>query len=656
MQFAIVASEPKLFLSAFAASVLVFFGGTLPAQAFGENSAKGAAEVDLKDPLSAKGRFQPSTVEAGGTIELILEMQLAENYHAYVDRLKLTIEKPDDLKLAHFKVAPIVDFYDGASKSQKQGIERKAALRAVIEVPTGFKIGDRLAHVKLVYQACTADHCLFPKTIFVDVPFVVGGVTGGNASGGGPLGAATNAPAIVNAPTASSQATASARGSAVGFGAVDFESAVGKGLLSAFLLVFAVGFLTSLTPCIYPMIPITLAVLGARARNQSHWKNFSIALVYVLGIATTYSALGVLAASTGGLFGAALSNVWIVSGIALLFVAMGLSMFGLFEVQAPGFLRNRLGSARTTSGYGGAFGTGLVAGVVASPCIGPVLVSLLAYIAQTQNRALGFFMLFTFAFGMGVPFIVLGLSSSALSRMPKAGAWMDSVKFFFGIVMIGMAFYYIKPLYPTWLFQTLLGLSFVAVASHFGAFSPNEGLSSFARLRKGAMLTLLLVGVCFTALGVLVRSGFALPYPAVGGALVSGAESAGGAKAGRLPWKAYSQASLDEAIKNNRPVLIDFSAEWCGACHEMDDTTFIDKRVVDASNRFELLRVDGTEDSPKLREILTQFRVQGFPTYIFYDGKGQLRTDLTVLGYDGADDFVKRMETSAKASQAEAKN
>jgi thiol:disulfide interchange protein DsbD len=579
--------------------------------AFGDKSSQRKVVADPKDPLTASGKFQPSTIEAGGTAELVVDMELAENFHAYLERFKVTIEAPDDLKIADYKITPLVKFMDVVTKTEKEGVAGKSTLRALVEVPQGFAAGTQNARVKLTYQACTEDHCLFPKSVFLEVPFqVTAGAALSTAGKFEPLRPKN-----------------------------ELESAISKSALAAFLLVFAVGFLTSLTPCVYPMIPITLAILGARAKGNSHAKNFALSLVYVNGIALTYSILGLIVAMTGGLFGAALGNIYVVTAIALIFVAMALSMFGLFEIQAPAFIRNQLGAAKTTHGFAGAFAAGLIAGVVASPCTGPVLISLLAYIAQSGSKVFGFALLFTFSYGMGLPFIALGLSSSWLSKMPKAGSWMEGVKVFFGVVMIGMAFYYVRLLYPAWLLQLLVGLTLVLFSSFYGALTPLAlGTTTLLRLRKGVMLSAFAAGVALISVGALTRAGVLAPVEKLTLTPTSSTLNS------PMSWKPYSLEALAEAAKAGRPVLVDFSAEWCGACHEMDETTFIDKRIVEAGKNFDLLRVDGTEDTPALREILERYKVQGFPTYLFFNSKGAIQTDRTVLGYLDSDAFLKKMQ------------
>lgn len=581
------------------------------------------------DPLTANAKFLPSQVGEGGTTDLVIEMKLAENYHAYLERFKLAIESPDDLKLDQFKITPVVQFMDTFSKKMKDGVENKATLKALVEVPKGFKHGSHVAKIKLTYQACTTDHCLFPKHLTLDAPFEVVSADAATA------GAQVENQRPPAAPTSANKGS-------------DFEQALGKSTFAALLFIFGMGFLTSLTPCIYPMIPITLAILGARTKGQSKLKSFSLSFTYVLGIALTYSILGVTAAKTGALFGSALSNIYVVTAIGVLFVAMGLSMYGLFELQVPAFLRDKVGTAQTGSGYGGAFLTGLIAGVVASPCVGPVLVSVLTYIAQTQNVVFGFVFLFTFAMGMGVLFMVLGTSSALIGKVPKAGAWMEIVKFIFGTVMVGMALYYVKPLYPTWLFNALLGIALVLIASAYGAFEPNEKLEGSGRVRKGAMLAAFIVGLVFTISGLMEKAGIPL-VPA--GGLVAGTTGAKAEDFQKLNWQPFSEAAVEEAVRAKKPVLIDFYADWCGACKELEQYTFTDARIRELSGKFALLKVDATEENPALDLLKKKYTVMGLPTMIFYDTTGAMRTDLTVTGFEDADQFLKRMNAAVAGSQ-----
>lgn len=577
-----------------------------------ENPLKASARVELRSPDTKEGK-------------VVIELNLDEPYKAYADRFKLVLESPQGAELTEMKLEPLIQFMDTFTKKMKDGIKKHGTMTATLKLqspdPKGLKL-------KLTYQACTTEHCLFPKSIPLE-PTIVQGVHSAEA----PTAPVEKAVAAV--PT-TSRTTAG--------GSSDFEKAMNGGIFSAIVFMLIAGFLTSLTPCIYPMIPITLAILGAsdrrsgvRAANappRSKLRGFFLSVFYVLGIATTYSILGVTAASTGALFGSALSNIWVVSALGILFVLMGLSMYGLFEIQAPAFVRDRLGQGKSEAGYGSSYLTGLAAGVVASPCIGPVLVSVLAYIAQTQNKLLGFVLLFSFAMGMGVLFIILGTSSSLISKVPKAGAWMDIVKFIFGTTMVGMALYYVAPVYPEWAVRGLLGLAIVLIASAYGVFAVAD--TGIARVKKGASVAAFCIGIALLMASALEKTGVKV------GALQ---QASNGVVKGvsQLPWQKYSDELLEKALAEKKPVLIDFWADWCGACHELEERTFPDARIQAAGLKFVLLKVDATEDSPELGKLKQKYGVLGLPTMIFYDPAGKVRSELTVTGFEDADSFSQKM-------------
>ncbi len=584
-------------------------------------TARADTEVNQNPLTIVESHFSQSQVSAGATAELVFKLQLDKHFHAYADRFKVKIENPDEIKIDKLKISPLVQFKDAVSGKMKEGMEGSATASALSEFPIGMKPGKYNVDVAFQYQACSKDTCLFPITLHVKVPFELLA---------GAKGAEVNLAAASVGPKSGESAKKT-----------DLENALSKGFLSAILFVFAVGFLTSLTPCIYPMIPITLAVLGAKSKNQTRARSFFLSITYVLGIGLTYSILGVIAASTGSLFGSALSNIYVVTAIALVFVIMGLSMYGLFEIQAPAFIRNRLGSGQSQAGYGGAFATGLVAGIVASPCIGPVLVTILAYIAQTQNLLLGFILLFTFAMGMGVLFVVLGTFSQLFNKVPKAGAWMETVKFIFGTTMVGMGLYYVAPIYPNWLFQALLALALILIASNFGAFDANQGLSPLGRMRKGFMLSVFVIGTLFAVLGALNKMNIQLS----GMGSQEYAANQKNPSGPKMNWQSYSSDLLTKATQNHQAVIVDFSADWCGACKELEKYTFTDKDIITESQRFVLLRVDATEESESLTKLKNQYKVVGLPTMIFIDSKGQTQDSLTLTGFEEAPGFLKRMKT-----------
>ncbi len=590
----------------------------------------------IENPLSwSNARFVPFEVGLGATTELNVSLRLPEHYHAYVERFRLHILSPDKMRTDKPRLSPIIQFFDSVSKSIKDGIENDSELRVTVEVPNHLSPGEHEVEFEITYQACTSEFCMLPIAMPAKAKLKVLATPSSSPQALDSKASTANTRTDIESDKNAKLSNASSQSED------GFAVAMKKGVLFAFLFVFLGGILTSLTPCVYPMIPITLAVIGARTKGQTKLKSFCLSLTYVLGIAVTYSLLGVGAASTGAMFGSALANIYVVTVIALLFVLMGLSMYGLFEIQAPAFIRDRLGSQQVGSGFGGAFLTGLISGIVASPCIGPVLVTILTWIAQTGNKALGFGLLFTFAMGMGILLILLGTFSHMLNKIPKGGAWMEAVKFTFGTAMVAMALYYIQPLYPTWLYHGLVALALIMIASAYGAFASPADLSPLGRLRKGLMLALFFVGLMFCLVAVADRADLKIFSRA---AVTSPTGEENATQTPQPKWQPYSEAMIEEAAKSHKAVLIDFFAEWCAACKELEHTTFPDSRVQAFGDNYVFLKIDATEDSPELQRLKKKYSVVGLPTLIIYDVSGKRRDDLTLTGFEEPEPFAARLQ------------
>lgn len=404
-------------------------------------------------------------------------------------------------------------------------------------------------------------------------------------------------------------------------------------ILVAIAVIFLGGLGTSLTPCVYPLIPITVGVFGAR-KAESRAKAVVLTTSYVVGMGVVFSTLGVIAALSGKAFGSALGSNWVALGLAVFMVILASSMFGAFELALPSGLTTRLNTVGG-SGLFGAFLMGSVSGFLAAPCTGPVLTGVLAFVGQTRDPVLGAGLLFVYALGIGVPFFLIGVFSM---QLPKSGEWMEWVKSGFGIALLALAAMYLRDGFSTLrhvLVHTvdLLGkpkvigitatLVFIGVLAGAVHFSFKAGGRQFA----------------FKALAVLLVAG-AIVLRVQHGTLAFWA----------LEYKAEVVKTLvpfEEALANAkadcRPVLIDFGAEWCAACKELETITYKDQRVLDASERFVRVKVDGTEDHALLETLYGRFGVKGLPTVAFVGADGDVLADPKVTGFLDAPKFVDEL-------------
>src|SRR3954466_12148565 len=318
-----------------------------------------------------------------------------------------------------------------------------------------------------------------------------------------------------------------------------------------FGILFGAGVLTSLTPCVYPLIPITVSVFGAR-KAENRARSVALSATYVGGIAAMYSGLGLFAALSGKAFGTVLASPAVVVVLALLLMTLAASMFGAFEIALPYSLQQKLAGVKGT-GFGGAFAMGLVAGVIAAPCTGPVLAGVLAYVATQRNAVLGFWMLFTYAVGMGLLFFLLGATSL---RLPRSGGWMETVKSVLGVALVAAAVTLLLPYLPRpgHLQITTRTVALLAGALAFaGVLAGALSLSFHGDAREKAVKLGALV-LLFAGVGL--RFGWL-----------------GAAKSDRgfeIPWVRDEKLAIEQSRASGRPLLIDMGAEWCAACKELD--------------------------------------------------------------------------------------
>jgi thiol:disulfide interchange protein DsbD len=375
----------------------------------------------------------------------------------------------------------------------------------------------------------------------------------------------------------------------------EFDALRSRGWLWAYLGVFVAGVMTSLTPCVYPMIPIVMGVFGARGESVTRLRAVGLASMYVLGMGVMYSSLGMAVALTGKAFGSILANPWVIVPLVCFYSALAASMFGAFELNLPASWQGKL-STVGGKGVGGAFGMGLVGGLTAAPCTGPMLVAILAFVGTTRNVPTGFFLLFTFALGMGVLFWVIAAFAVAL---PKSGAWMESVKSVAGIALLVMGAYFLRPVWPLLVRLASPNLSFLA--SCVGVAAAGIALGgvhlSFhdaprVKLQKA-------MGVALATLGTIGIVNWVLTPKKP------------------LPWRHDPVAALAEAKADGKAVLVDFGAEWCAPCKEYEVKVFSDPVVhAEILDRFVPLKFDLTDGSDAALDAQEQWQAKTLPTVI----------------------------------------
>ncbi len=509
------------------------------------SKASDKQDISQLNPMRVRRVFLEE-VTPGKLTHFQVEVSLDEGFFAYQNQFKLKVNHPTNVQVGELFISPVVEFDDTISKKRKKGVKDSATVATQIQMGLENKV-DKL-DFRLTYIACTKKFCLTPRVIDFKIPIK------------------WKIPEKSKTEVAGSFRNIENR----------IERKIKDNFILSLFWIFLFGFLTSLTPCIYPLIPITLAVLGGY-KEKSRWTSFLVSLLYVLGIAITYALLGLVAAQTGQLFGSFISHPVVVIVMSLILFAMGLSLLGLFEIQTPAFIRNSMALRGIGKNYLSVFVSGLLAGVIASPCVGPVLVGILAYIAHHQDPFLGFVLLFVFAMGFGSLFILLGTFGQLADRLPRSGWWMNGVKILLAFCLFGLSFYYAWPLIKS------------------------RGWKS-------------------------------------------GLEKTGMESVKQPAWEKYTVQKVEEAGEQDQPVIIDFHADWCLSCTELDEFTFSSPEVIKRSTHFTMLKVDATSPSKELKKITDKYKVYGLPTIIFLNSQGEVVKELTLTGFEKASLFAKRMD------------
>ncbi len=451
------------------------------------------------------------------------------------------------------------------------------------------KPGDALT-VTIDYQGCNNNECLRPASVSTTVTLMATGAAGGALEG-------------------IAAGNAKSGGSSGGDSDGTLERIfLNHGWFLGFLAVFLGGLALNLTPCVYPLIGVTIAYFGNQ--GGSHRRVMYLAMVFVLGIALMFSSVGVAVAMSGGLFGVAMQNPFVLVALATVLLALAASSFGLFVLQPPQWMLQRAGAAHP--GYAGALLMGLGMGVVAAPCIGPIVLGLLLMVEKSGSALFGFALFFTLAMGLGLPYIGLAMAAGHIRRLPRSGEWLAWVEHLFGFVLVGLALYFLDPVVPNNLMTRFLPYYAAGVGIYLG-FISREGRSWRPFL------------VIRSAIGVVAVAALALMlYPRQAPA--------------KLHFEPFNSALLASAQEARKPVLIDFSADWCIPCREMEHSTFIDPSVVTEAKRFVRMRANLTKQDKKTAELTSKYEIQGVPTTMLIDSAGKVAE--RKVGYIGPQEML----------------
>lgn len=388
-----------------------------------------------------------------------------------------------------------------------------------------------------------------------------------------------------------------------------------KGLTASLFLIFLGGLALNLTPCVYPLIPITVSFFGAQS-SGSKSQSILMGLFYALGMSVTYSALGVFAALTGSLLGNALQNPIVIIAIALILFALGTSMFGLFEIRVPQSLA--LMGNKNRSGYFGSMLMGLTVGFIAAPCIGPFVLSLLVYVGKLGNAFTGFLLFFVLSMGLGLPYIFLAASSSSISKLPRSGEWMEGVKIVFGLVLFGMVINTLEPLIPKDIFKIVFPL-YIILAGIYLIIFDKKGMSSFIYSK---------IKYLIAVVAIILGTWMLKPQEV----------------SEEVKWKMLSSVeAIDKSIiDEKKPVMIDFYADWCAQCKELDEYTYTNPDIVELSQSLNTIKIDLTKEN---ESITNKYNIKGLPVVIFMNSKGEEYEELRVTGFLKPEDFKKKINS-----------
>ena len=579
-------------------------------QAFGGQSAE--------DEILAPDVAFILNADVASANEIKLHWQIEDGYYLYRDKFKFTVNdsetRVDQAKVVIPKGKMKEDPAFGKVEINTGNIE--------IGVPLLRQLASSLdTELEVRYQGCKEDSVCYPpitRKLPISLPALI---------------TPANAATVVDVEEAVVTRSLSEQDSIT-------EKLKNGNLLLNVLAFFGFGLLLSLTPCVFPMIPILSGIIVGQGENITARHAFTLSLFYVLAMALTYAILGIIA----GLFyinlQAAFQNPWLISLFSAVFVGLAISMFGFYDLQLPAALQTRLNSISNAQSGGTVHGAsimGALSAIIVGPCVAPPLAGALLYISQTGNALLGGLALFAMGLGFGVPLLIIG--SSAGSLLPRAGGWMDNIKQVFGVIMLGVAIWFLERILPAQLGLLLWAALFVVCAVYLGALDAVE--AGWQRLWKGLGVVLLIYGL---VLIVGAASGGQNIYRPLQGLAGSNSTTHEALAFTRIKNTEQLNRAIEEANSRGKLVMLDFYADWCVVCKEMEEYTLSDARVRSLLSEVVLLQADVTANDEQDQALLRAYNLYGPPAILFFGRDGIERLPFRVVGFVNAEEFARHIE------------
>ena len=483
--------------------------------------------------------------------------------------------------------------------------EGETEIGLTFKVQENAPIGKQTVEVKLDYQACNDVSCLPPNSVSANFDVVINEASDLVSSDD-----TSESKEITLSEIKSQNLSADNQSTRIEQKSSDSVSSIleKSGLLLSLIFVFLAGLALNLTPCVYPLIPITIGYFGGQAEGKTS-RLFLLGLLYMLGMALTYSVIGVVTSLSGAVFGTLLQNPIVIIGIVLLFVVLALSQFGVYEFKLPDSFVAKAGGAK--GGAYGAFFMGLTMGVVAAPCIGPFVLGLVTYVAAKGDPYYGFLLFFVLAVGLGFPYLLLAVFSGKIKSLPRAGIWMEGVKHVFGFLLLGMAIYFLDPILP-------------------------KSIQGYLLPIFGIVAAIILLFIDKTANNVKGFRGFKTIFSLI--VLAISIYTLIPTEKLEPEWRKFNIQAYEASLQNNERMIIDFYADWCIPCKELDALTFSDERVIKEMNSFTNYKIDMTKTTQENEDLRKKFNVIGMPTVLILSADGSEVYRLT--GFVNADEFL----------------